>query len=637
VRNNKGLVPGVDVEAPDADARHGQTDGADRAAPAGEAAAEDPPAPMGPPRGVSGYRARASKSKKSKNIKDLPQDLTAPKDRFSKPAPLRRARTPRGLPRRIEPSAGPAPLSQAEEAVVEALDEVVASQKIVAGQALTPVAGQAASTSFFPFAPEKIAPDVLSAWETIARTYRNDPVGFAQDLLGVTPDDWQAGCMNYVGQGGKLLSVRAGHGVGKSAFCSWLVLHNLGTWFPQKTVLTAPTQGQLFDALFSEVKFWLRRLPTWLRELFEPQAERIVLKDNAEASFVSARTSSKERPEALAGIHCEQGRVLLIADEASAIPEEVYEAATGSMSGKETCTVLISNPTRNSGLFYDTHHRLKLVTELVDGKLVTTGKWKTVHISCLDSARADRSFVEQIIETYGIESNQYRVRVLGEFATREDDVLIAAALVDAAVKRTIEIDPGAPLTYGLDVARFGDDRTVLCKRRGGVVIEFKWWAKEDTMATVGRVLNEARLDKPDEICVDSIGIGAGVADRLRELGLPVRDINVAESSPLNPTAARLRDDLWLQVRDWLTSGACSLPKDCERIQQDLKAPTYSFNSAGRIVVEPKAMMKKRKLPSPDYADALCLTFGGDAAMVGGRMTMWGNHKGPLRRNIPGVV
>lgn len=499
------------------------------------------------------------------------------------------------------------------------------------------MAGQAASTSFFPFAPEKIAPDVLSAWETLAKTYRHDPVGFALDMLGVTPDDWQAGCMSYVGQGGKLLSVRAGHGVGKSAFCAWLVLHHLVVWFPQKTVLTAPTQGQLFDALFSEVKFWLKRLPQFLKDLFDSQAERIVLKENAEASFVSARTSSKERPEALAGIHCEMGSVLLVADEASAIPEEVYEAATGSMSGKETKTVLISNPTRNTGLFYDTHHRLKLVSELVDGKVVVTGTWKTVHISCLDSARADRSFVDQIIDTYGIESNQYRVRVLGEFASREDDVLIAAALVDAACKRAMELDIGAPLTYGLDVARFGDDRTVLCKRRGSVVIEFKWWAKEDTMATVGRVLNEARLDKPDEICVDSIGIGAGVADRLRELGLPVRDINVAESAALNPSAARLRDDLWLQVRDWLTTGAASLPADCDRIKQDLKAPTYSFSSAGRIVVESKMLMKKRKLPSPDYGDALCLTFGGDAAMIGGRMVVWGTSKGPLRRNLSGVV
>lgn len=494
----------------------------------------------------------------------------------------------------------------------------------------------ASSASPFAFAPRDVAPDDLAAWETIARTYRNDPAGFAEDLLGVTPDVWQAACMTYVGQGGKLLSVRAGHGVGKSAFCAWLVLWHMIVWFPQKTVLTAPTQGQLFDALFSETKMWLKRLPPFLCDLFEAQAERIVLKGNTDASFVSARTASKERPEALAGIHCEAGSVLLIADEASAIPEEVYEPATGSMSGAQAHTVLISNPTRVTGLFYDTHNRLKLRTEKDgDGNVRSLGQWKTVHVSCLDSSRADDKFIEQIKETYGIESNAYRVRVLGEFATREDDVLIPAVLVDAAVKRDMAMDIGSPLIYGLDVARFGDDRTVLVKRRGGTVIDIKWWSKEDTMATVGRVVNEAKLDKPDEICVDSIGIGAGVADRLREMGHPCKDVNVAESSPMNPAANRLRDDLWLQVRDWFTAGAAKIP-DNDRLKQDLKAPTYGFSSGGRIVVESKALMKKRRLPSPDYADALCLTFGGDAAMVGGRMSMWTPGK-PLRRNMAGVV
>ena len=283
--------------------------------------------------------------------------------------------------------------------------------------------------------------------------------------------------------------------------------------------MTAPTAGQLFDALFSEVKFWVNRLPEPIKNLFEVFSDRIVLKSQPEASFMSARTSSADKPEALAGIHSEH--VLLIADEASAIPEQVYESAAGSMSGEHACTVLIGNPTRNSGLFFKTHHQL-------------SDNWYCLHVSCLDSKRVSGDFVKQIADTYGEESNAYRVRVLGEFAVGDDDTLIGGDVVDAAFVRDIEVDRDSPIIYGVDVARFGDDRTVICKRRGNVVLEFKSWAGRDLMETVGWVANEAEMDHPSEINVDSIGLGAGVADRLRELGYNVRDVNVSEAAALNP-------------------------------------------------------------------------------------------------------
>lgn len=615
----------------------GRTDTADGGRGRGAAGPIEPPGPGDHPRGSDTYRGSRATPKKYKKIKELgalpvpakwsADPLPPPAIEFEKPAPLKNGRTSRRsrpLPARGNPAKQDGAFFHA--ATVSEPDIAAGSDP---GEATA--APDASAQEPGPAPP---ALDAEAAWKLIRDAYRDKPVEFALDIIGVTPDEWQANAMAAIGRGERLLSVRAGHGVGKSAFCSWLVLWHMVVFYPQKTVLTAPTQGQLFDALFSEVKFWLRRMPDFIRDRFDAQAERIVLKAAPEASFVSARTSSKERPEALAGVHCEEGSVLLIADEASAIPEEVYEAATGSMSGKSAHTILISNPTRNSGLFHATHNRMKADPAATPEENV--GKWQTMHVSCLTSKRADPAFAAQIVETYGIDSNQYRVRVLGEFATREDDVLIAAELVDAAVKRDIAIDPGEPIVYGLDVARFGDDRTVLCKRQGNVVLEFKWWAKADTMETVGRVMAEAKLDQPAQICVDSIGVGAGVADRLRQLGFNVRDVNVAEAAAMNPTAQRLRDDLWLQIKDWLQSRAVKLPDD-DRIKQDLKAPTYSFAANGKIVVEPKAMMKKRKLPSPDYADALGLTFASDAAMIGGRGgSLWVPGK-PLRRNIAGVV
>lgn len=471
-----------------------------------------------------------------------------------------------------------------------------------------------------PAAPEVKREDIASGLREVLVMYGDDPVGFVRDILQAQPDPWQEAVMRDVASGARRISVRAGHGTGKSTFCAWLSIWHMVCRHPQKTVMTAPTAGQLFDALFAEVKFWINKLPAPIRSLFDMTSEKITLKAAPESSFISARTSSADRPEALAGIHSDA--VLLICDEASAIPEPVYESAAGSMSGHAACTILIGNPTRNSGLFFKTHHAL-------------ANEWKTFHVSCLDSPRVARDFVKQIADTYGPDSNAYRVRVLGEFALRDDDTLIPAELVDSAMSRDVVLDEQEPLVYGIDVARFGDDRSVLCKRRGNVVVDLKTWQGLDLMQLTGAIVNEAKLDKPAEMCIDSIGLGSGVADRLRELGYVVRDVNVSEASAMNPQAAKLRDELWLAVKEWLNQRACKLPR-LDDLRQELVAPTYTFTSNGKIKVEGKAEMKRRGMRSPDLADALCLTFASVASKVGGRGSRWVKGK-PLKRGIKGVV
>ena len=464
------------------------------------------------------------------------------------------------------------------------------------------------------------ATDAATTFDEFISLYRDNPVGFVRDVLGQSPTKWQEDALRKVAAGRRRISIRAGHGVGKSTVCAWAVVWFMCTRFPQKTVMTAPTAGQLFDALFSELKAQVNRLPPVLRDSFDVFSDRIALKGAPESSFASARTSSSDRPEALAGIHSEH--VLLIIDEASAVPEAVYEAAAGSMSGHSACTILIGNPTRNSGMFYKTHHEL-------------ASDWETMHVSCVDNALVSSDFVDQIRTTYGEESNAYRIRVLGEFAVADDDTLIAAEIVDSAMTRDVSGTEQDVMVYGVDVARFGSDRSALCKRRGNVVIEVKSWGGLDLMQLVGAIVNEANIDRPDEICVDTIGLGSGVADRLREMGYNVRDVNVAETSAMNPNANRLRDELWLSVRDWLSTRGVKIPNDAS-LRHELVAPRYTFTSTGKIVVESKDLMRKRGMRSPDLADALCLTFAGNAALVGGRASSWLKGK-PLRRNLAGVV
>lgn len=458
---------------------------------------------------------------------------------------------------------------------------------------------------------------VFSEW---LERYHANPVLFVQEVIGVDPDAWQAEFMNAVSTGKRRISIRSGHGVGKSTAVSWLMLWFLLTRNPCKVVVTAPTAPQLFDALFAELKRWIKALPQPILDLLEVKAERIEYKASPESAFISARTSRAESPEALAGIHSEN--VLLIADEASGVPEQVFEAASGSMSGHSACTILIGNPVRGSGYFFDTHHKL-------------ASEWFTMRVSCDDSPRVSKEFIREIAMRYGEESNVYRVRVLGEFPKSDDDTVIPYELIEAATTRDVVANPEAPIVWGLDVARFGTDSSCLVKRQRNIILEPpRKWRNLDLMSLVGAVVAEYNSTdkKPVEILVDSIGLGAGVVDRLRELKLPTRGINVSESPALGATYANLRAELWYKAKAWLEKRDCKIPGD-ERLVGELSAIRYGFTSGGKIKIEAKEDMRRRGLPSPDVADAFVLTFASDAGVALYGTSYLSDWAKPIKRNL----
>jgi hypothetical protein len=426
---------------------------------------------------------------------------------------------------------------------------------------------------------------------------------FVRLVLHATPEPWQLAELEYLDKGGTRLAIKSGHGVGKTTLLAWIIIHQLLTRYPQKTVVTAPTSGQLFDALAAEVKHWIRLLPGGIQELFDVKSDRIELLEAPEASFLAYRTSRQEQPESLQGVHSDH--VLLVADEASGIPEAVYHAAGGSLSTRGARFILAGNPTRPEGYFYDLFR-----TQDED--------WRLTTVSCFDSSRVDPKFIRMIANAYGEESNVYRVRVLGEFPAEADDKLIPFYLIETASKRDIAINPDWDMVWGLDVARSGKDRTALVKRKGKVVTEIFTKHSQDLMEITGWVRNmwETCLpsERPIEVCVDAIGLGAGVADRLLELDIPAVAVNVAENSALNPQAMRLRDDLWLQVRDWFMRQDVKIP-DEQQLIKDLQAPSFAITSTGKYKVSSKDDMRRRGFKSPDTADALALTFAGDASVA----------------------
>ena len=212
------------------------------------------------------------------------------------------------------------------------------------------------------------------------KKFRKDPNLFVSKVLGATPDKWQSEVMQAVADGNRGVSIRSGHGVGKTSCLSWLALWWIASHYHAKVVITAPTSAQLHDALLPEAKSWLKQAPDGFKEMFTIKAERIELAADPERNFISARTSRAEQPDALQGVHAEH--VLLIGDEASGIPEQVYEAAGGSMSAHHATMVLAGNPVRSSGYFYETFHKL-------------SDRWKTFHVSCEDTSRVSDEYVEE--------------------------------------------------------------------------------------------------------------------------------------------------------------------------------------------------------------------------------------------------
>jgi len=448
---------------------------------------------------------------------------------------------------------------------------------------------------------------IVEARRQIERWRKGGPALFAHEALGV-PKEWneekRIGVLQWQWDASALmvekrrLSIRSGHGVGKSAFLSWTILWFMSCYFPCKVPCTAPSSHQLSDVLWAELAMWHRKLCQTMPAIgnqFEWTVDEFRMIEAPKESFAAARTARAEKPEALQGFHSEN--LLILVDEASGVPDIIFEVGQGALSSPGSFAVLTSNPTRLSGFFFDTHHKLR-------------ERWGTMKVDGEECPLVGKQFREDIAHQYGRMSSIYSVRVKGDFPSAEDDVVIPLDLCESAAIR--EVEPFGIIVWGVDVARFGVDRTTLVKRCDNATLEkHKAWGGVDTMQTAGRIYAEW-LDTPVEqrpvtILVDVIGIGAGVCDRLQEIGLPVAGVNVAESASVSELYSRQRDELWFMARKWLEKRHSKLFPD-ETLIAELSLPKYKYTSNGKLKVESKEELKKRYPQSPDVADAFCLTF-----------------------------
>lgn len=428
------------------------------------------------------------------------------------------------------------------------------------------------------------------------------------------PRKWQREVLRELGEAikandGKIdydtfrAAISSGRGIGKSALVSWLVVWMLSTRIGATVIVSANSEAQLRSVTWAEITKWLsmslnshwfevsatRLMPAkWLTELVERD-----LKMGTRYWGAEGRLWSAENPDSYAGVHNHAG-VLLVFDEASGIDDSIWSVAAGFFTENtpNRFWLAFSNPRRNSGYFYECFNSKREF-------------WRNKIVDARSVEGTDKQVYQQIIDEYGADSSQAHVEVYGQFPNASDDQFIGSMTVDDAMKRERWKDQSAPIVIGVDPARFGSDSTVIAVRQGRDIIAIKRHKGDDTMETVGRVIEAIEEYKPMLVVVDEGGLGAGVVDRLKEQRYKIRGVNFGSKSKNPLMWGNKRAEMWGEMREWLKTA--SIPND-RYLKSDLMGPMMKPDSRGTIFLESKKDMRSRGLASPDAADAIAVTF-----------------------------
>lgn len=457
--------------------------------------------------------------------------------------------------------------------------------------------------------------------------WRDNPLAYVIECIGDVPTHQQAEILKAF-RHHNFVAVRSGHGIGKSKLTGWLV-----NWWLDTRGKRAPITGaggdQLYDVVFPEIVSVCKKKLNWLGGRYNYVQGELRLNEAPELCKAILRTARADNNDALQGFH----DCMFFIDEGSGVRDEIFEVASGAMGDEGAYGLMTGNPTKLSGYFHRVFHgktfwfpmHFSSADSLVEEEYSYTyvdpgGKIQTISTHGRQTAK----WVEDMREEYGLNSNVFKVRVLGEFATLGSDLIIPEAYLrdvyalydggsfDHTAKTGIRI-------MGIDPAWTGDDDTGVVIREGKRILHAESWHGHDTIETFERCKLMFHDWKCDKIMVDAIGVGAGVYDNFchaiyrGKFGYPVYKVMVSEKSP-DVVCKTLRDWLWWKSREYFKNNKIYFAERTpyfEQLCKELIQPTYKIAN-GKVVAESKEDMKKRGVRSPNIADALNLTFYGDS-------------------------
>jgi hypothetical protein len=397
----------------------------------------------------------------------------------------------------------------------------------------------------------------------------------------------------------------SGHGIGKSALVAMLILWLMSTRAHAKGIVTANTSDQLRTKTWGELAKWKKRciVGHWFEYNNGKGSMSMYHRAHSETWRVDGVTCREENSEAFAGLHNSTSTPFYIFDEASAVPNSIWEVAEGGLTDGEPMIHAFGNPTRATGRFREAF---------------SDSRWTTQQIDSRRARQTNKILIQEWIDAYGIDSDFVRVRVLGMFPKASDMQYFPTDVVQNAMRiPTPRLLPDEPLVCGIDYSRGGSDKCVIQFRRGKDARSEKRYEipgskTRDSIKLAALITTVLDRHRPDHIFGDVGSMGGPINDRLRQLGYDILDVGFGENAQDEQLYADRTSEMSYRLLEWLLNGG-ALPFVNE-LEQDLTAREFTHDKRDRLIMESKKMMKRRLGRSPDDMDALLLTFASKVAV-----------------------
>jgi hypothetical protein len=423
--------------------------------------------------------------------------------------------------------------------------------------------------------------------------YKHNPIEAIEALFSVSLDDQQRDLVRCATKQHSRVACKSSQGSGKTFTLVCLSMYFLLVEDDCRILMTAPSSQLLSRVFHSEFQKLHARLPKMFQGFFEVLKESIFIKGRP-YQILNMVTGSPSNLTALQGGHSHSYHVFM--DEANGISEEVFDTLLGTLGASHrTSFIMTANPVQNHGRFYEVFAK-------------NNERWDQLTFNAYDSNQSTDTWIADMKAQYGEDSDNYKIRVLGEFGRFGENQFFDTEQIDAAIENRLSEASHAhyPIVCALDPARYGPDSTVFVTRQGPKLLDIREYKGLSTMEVAAKAVDYYHRWRPVSIMVDSIGLGAGIYDRMVELGLPAREV-IVSNKPSNPKSyGNLRAQVYGEMREWLYNGADIL--DHPDLVSQLNATAYTYNNKMQIMLLTKKEIKRMGLPSPDIADAIALTF-----------------------------
>lgn len=439
---------------------------------------------------------------------------------------------------------------------------------------------------------------MANEFEAAFKKYQKSPYLFVKELVRPPMITHQQELVLKSLEKSRHIAVKSGHGVGKSALSAWITLWFMLTHPMCKVAITAPTQHQLEDVLWSELKKWTNSCDL-LYDLFDIRKTKMVVKDPRYEEIWFAVPISVRKPESLQGFHADS--LLFIMDEASGIPDNVFEPIEGALTSSGCYSVMFGNPTKVSGTFYDAFNK-------------HAKQYKTFTFSSEESPLVSKEYVQRMRDKFGYDSDVYRVRVLGEFPSGSLNSVISIESIESAFNNEKYEEIPGEVSFGVDVARYGDDETVVAIVNGNVVVDIARYRNLDSVEIAEELERLYYIYTPSKIKIELSGVGAGVFDLIKRKNIKCKKIAfIPQAEPYSKEFADSMTEAWFNLRELfkiniLGKSGIVMKEDLDALEQ-LASRSYTILPNGKFKLEDKASHKKKNNGiSPDIGDALSIAF-----------------------------